>query len=349
MNPARDLLFALTRQHFTRAHQEHVEDICRRARVDWESVAGIAAREGVAPVVGLNLAACDPARTSVPAVATDRFQHALLENVAFKAQRRREFAECVARLDARGYDVLLLKSAALEATGVYRHPWVTCARDVDVVLRWRQGTQLPPDARAVERDLYESGVECDLTQHHDLSLNGIVKVSFDDLWRAAHDVPLQEVPAAGVYATCPEDLLLTLCLNACRKRYFRLKALFDIAETSAHYPDLDWDRLAGRARAWEAEGVAFAALRAADETLGLSSEARAGASALVRRQRGLVLGSMVRLLRWSAPDRRFPLIALQYAGFSAGQRWRSAEFSALGRRPYRPTAAQRAEAMLPGE
>jgi hypothetical protein len=355
MHSARDLLFALTRQRFTRPHQERAEEICRRVRVDWDAVAGIAAREGVAPIVGVNLAACDPGKTGVPSAVTERLQGALFENAAFKMERRREFAEILADLDSRGCDVLLLKSMALEVTGIYEQPWVTSARDLDIALRWRKG-QLPTDARAVRAALDERGVESDLrldgdtgrgVGHHDLSLNGVIKISFDEVWHAAHVVRLEELPALPAYVMRPEDLLLTLCLNGCRKHFFRLKTLFDIAETVAHYPALDWDRVASRARGWQAEAVAFAGLRAADETLGLPAEARAGVSALVGRGRRVVLGSLVKILRRSEPARRFPVMSLQYAAFSGKQRLRSTTLALHG--AHHPTIPAPADTMLPGE
>src|SRR5207253_1716580 len=104
----------------------------------------------------------------------------------------------------------------------------------------------------------------DYTGHHDLSLNGIVSWPANDLWRAAHSVPVDDAPAVTAYVLSPEDQLWTLCLNSCRKRFFRLKALFDIAETIAHYPDLDWDYFVRRVRMSESEGIVFTALRATE-------------------------------------------------------------------------------------
>jgi hypothetical protein len=350
MTSRRQLLFALTRQRFTAGHQALVEDLCQHTRVDWMSVARGAAGEGVAPIVGVNLASCDPGKTNVPADVTARLEQALFENVAFKAQRRRELTKQVRQLNARGYDVLLLKSAGLEATGVYEHPWVTCARDVDIVLRMKNPGSEPPDNvkfRGVLNDTY--GVENgDYTGHHDLSLNGVVPWPSGDLWRAARPVRLDGAPAAATFVMCPEDQLWTLCLNSCRKRYFRLKALFDLAETLAHYADFDWDYFARRVRTSESEGIVFAALRAVDATLGLPTAARPCYSALLSRRRAFVLGSIVTLLRRSESSRRVTCTALQYASFNPKQRWRSMKISVWGRLPRR-TAVERAESRLPGE
>jgi hypothetical protein len=352
MSTERDLLFALARQEFTPAHKQRAEDICRERTVDWDTFTRCAAHEGVAPVVGVNLAACDADATGVPAAVTGQLQGTLFENALFKAQNRVDLGEILPEVVGRGYHVLLQKSIALEVAGVYQHAWVTSARDIDLVLRWTRGTGTPPDMREVRRMLdirgIECGLECSLVAHHDLSLNGIVDVSFDEVWRDAREMPAEWLPASGIYAMCPEDLLLTLCLNGARKRYFRLKTLFDIAETVSHYPDLDWDRLARRARGWRAEGMAFSALCAADETLGLPDASCHAFATLVSPGRRVALASMVKLLRRSEPDRRLPLMALQYAGFTNRQRWRSARETARGGLPA-PSLATREAALLPGE
>ncbi len=347
MTSTRDLLFALTRQRFAAAHQARVEDLCQRAPVDWASVCQVAASEGVAPIVGVNLAACAPEKTNVPAGVTARLQHALFENVALKVERRREFGEQLIQLRARGYDVLLVKSMGLEAAGVYEHSWVTSARDVDIILRAKDVRGESPDNAQFRRVLDGTyGIENgDRTGHHDLSLSGIVSLPFDDLWHAARAVRLDWAPAAA-YVMCPENQLWTLCLNSCRKRFFRLKTLFDIAETVAHYPDLDWEYFAKLVRTSKSEGIAFAALRAADDTLGLPAEARPCVSALLSRRRAFVLGSIVTLLLRSQSG-RVARTALQYASFTPKQRWRSVKLSA--RRLSHHTAAERADAQLPGE
>ena len=115
---ARELLFTLTRQQFTPAHRQRAEAICQTSTIDWNAIARMAAREGVAPIVGVNLALCDPALTGVPGAVSDRLQQVLFENVALKIERREHLLAALTRLHARGYDILVLKSAALELAGV---------------------------------------------------------------------------------------------------------------------------------------------------------------------------------------------------------------------------------------
>src|ERR1700682_1861990 len=148
---------------------------------------------------------------------------------------------------------------------------------------------------------------------------------------------------------CPEDLLFTLCLNACRQRYFRLKPLCDTAETVAHYPDLDWKTFDARVRAAESHGVVFTALCAADETLGLRAPGRECYVQLVGRGRAHLLRSLIQALcRWrSLPPAGF--LTLRYASFNNSQRFRSAQRSAMHWPGRQLTARELAEGALPGQ
>jgi hypothetical protein len=212
---------------------------------------------------------------------------------------------------------------------------------VDVALRPRSGDDWP-----FRLALAGSGIENDLVGHHDISLNGIVTLPYDEIWQAAHPAVLDGAAIPGVYLMCPEDQLLALCVNACRKRFFRLKALFDIAETAAHYPAFDWDGFARRVRQSHAGGVVFTALYATDVTVGLPAGARVRYQALVSAPRRLMLTSMTRLMQRCDWERRFPLIALQYASFTLPQCWRSV--TSVRPRPGH-TLEELAEGLLPGE
>src|SRR5262249_13391785 len=65
-----------------------------------------------------------------------------------------------------------------------------------------------------------------------------------------------------------EDLLISLCINSCRKRFFRLKSLCDIAETIRKHPALDWAVLAHKARRYGCQNIVYAALYVTAQTIG---------------------------------------------------------------------------------
>lgn len=295
------VLFAATRQDFREEHRLAVEAL---APFDLEKLAAIAESHGVAPIVGANLKA-------------ENLQRAFYENVLIKAQEAERVARGIARLREAGYQVMLLKGLALDLL-VYREPWVTVSKDADLLLRPEPGRRLAQDEREVRRSLYRSGIECDLPGHHDVDMNGVLPVRFDRIWAAARAVGFHGQEA---FVMAPEDLLISLCINSCRKRYFRLKHLFDIAET-VHRLEIDWDRLAARAREDRCEAIVYTALHVAQETLGCEVP-----DLDVPRLRMLLIRRLVaRWLRRGSLDSR-PPAWLPYASYRPEQALRSLRFA----------------------
>ena len=268
------VLFAAARQDFREEHRAAVEALAP----DWEKVATIAESHGVAPIVGANL-------------KVESLHRAFYENVLIKAQEAERLARGIARLREAGYQVMLLKGIALDLL-VYREPWVTTSKDADLLLRPER--RLSADEKEVRRSLYRSGIECDVLRHHDLDMNGVLPVRYDRIWAAARRVDYHGQEA---FVMANEDLLISLCINSCRKRFFRLKHLFDIAESTRRL-DLDWDRLAARAREDRCEGIVHTALHVTTETLGCQVPAGALEALGVPRLRARLIRRLVdRFLR----------------------------------------------------
>ena len=304
------VLFAVTRQDFLDVHREAVESA---GPIRWEEVAATAERHGVAPIAGHNLRQC---RTGIPAEVSARFERAFFENVLVKAQEAERLAAAIRRLGEAGYRSMLLKGAALDLL-VYREPWVTTSKDADLLLRAEPGRRLADDEREVRRALYRSGIECDLPGHHDLDMHGVLPVRYERIWAAARPVDYHGAPA---FVMAPEDLLLSLCVGACRKRFFRLKALFDLSETAKK--GLDWDRFVRQAREDRCEGIAYAALLAASRTLGADVPAAVLDSLGVSRTRRALIRTLVE--RGSLAD---PSPVLPYASYRWSQALRSVRVS----------------------
>lgn len=269
MRPEDRILLLCARQEVLPPHRQEVEELARSASPRWDEVFATAERHGVAPVVGVSLRRCGGAELGIPAEVSLRFERARFENAAVKEHEGMRLAAGLGKLAEVGLEALLLKSTALELE-VYEGPWVTTSRDIDLVLRFRPGWGKGPEEKAVRRKLYRSGIECDLDGHHDVTMNGVLPVPFARIWEDARPVRYR---GAEAWVMPPEDLLLSLCVNAARKRFFRLKGLFDIAETVRRL-DLDWSRLAEKARAWRCGGIAFTALLATAETVGLPERVR---------------------------------------------------------------------------
>ncbi|HEX9944554.1 MAG TPA: nucleotidyltransferase family protein [Thermoanaerobaculia bacterium] len=264
MTPEDHLLRLCARQEFLSVHREAVETLCRGRAVRWDRLADAAERHGVLPIVGANLRRCDAGIIGLSAAAAGRLEAALLENAALKERDADRLATGLAWLREVKLDAMLLKGTALDLL-VYDEPWVAFSRDVDLSLRPRPGWEEGKGREGeIRRALYTHGVECDLDGHHDLTLNGLFPLDFARIWREARPVLFRGEDA---WVMSPEDLLISLCVNACRKHFFRLKGLFDVAETLRKGGPFDAARLA--ALAWEGrcEGVVFAALTAARDLL----------------------------------------------------------------------------------
>lgn len=330
MNREDRILFACLRQEFQARHRKTVEALAGPA-IRWERVAGTAERHGVAPIVGANLLRCGPEALGVPAELAERMEVAAFENALVKEREAERLAGGLARLREVGLEAMLLKGAALDLL-VYEEPWVVRSGDADLLLRPLPGFRPGPEEKQVRRSLYQSGVECDLLEHHDVNMNGVLPIPFERIWRDARPVRFRGVEA---WVMAPEDLLISLCINSCRKRFLRLKGLFDMAE-SVRRLRLDWLALGAKARDYSCEGIVYVALLAAGATVGCDlpdgALAHLGVSPLrARLLRGLVDWA---LRATSVTSARGPALSLllPYASYRWDQAWRSFRF-ALTRPP----------------
>jgi Uncharacterised nucleotidyltransferase len=324
MTPEDRLLCLCARQELLPAHQEEAERLGRGETVRWDRVAAAAERHGVLPIVGANLRRCG---LPLPEEVAARLEIAIFENAAVRERDADRLATGLARLREVELDAMLLKGTALISLGVYEEPWVVTSQDIDLSLRpgpgWEKGKG---EEKAVRRALYTHGVECDLEGHHDVTMNGVLPVDFERIWREARPVRFRGVDA---WIMSPEDLMISLCVNACRKHFFRLKALFDIAETLRRGEALDWPRLAALARQGRCEGIVYTALAAARETLG--AELPAGALDALRLspwRAGMLRRTIAAFLRFgsfagSNRAGRTLALTLAYASLRPAEAWKS--------------------------
>jgi hypothetical protein len=319
------ILFLCARQDFQPAHREAVEALVRRP-VRWERLVATAEAQGVLPIVGTHLRSC---ALELPPGLADRLETAVFENALHKEQAALRLAGGLARLREVGLEALLLKGAALDLL-VYREPWVVTSRDTDLLLRPLPGYRPGLQEKTVRRSLYRAGIECDLLGHHDLDMNGALPVSTERIWRAARRIDFRGTEA---WVMGPEDLLISLCINSCRKRFFRLKALFDLAET-VQRAGVDWPRLGHLARRGRCEGIVFAALLAAGGTVGCALPEGALAELGLRPGRARLLRLLVAgALRTLSPGAGGGLsLLLPYASFPPEQAWRSVQVALAQRR-----------------
>lgn len=308
------LLVLCARQDFLDIHRAAVEELAR-GPVSWERLEATARTNGVLPIVGANLRRC---ALALPAGLEERLEGVVFENAIRKEQDALALADRLARLRAVSLEALLLKGAALDLL-VYEEPWVVTSRDTDLLLRPLPGYRPGPEEKAVRRSLYRSGIEADLLTHHDVDMNGVLPVSYERIWRAARPVDYRGVEA---WVMSPEDLLISLCVNACRKRFFRLKGLFDLAETVRWLP-VSWPELGRRAREARCERIVLTALLAARATVGCELPEGALAGLGVSRVRSgllrLLVAGAFRRLSFEKGELSRPALLLPYASFRSEQ------------------------------
>jgi hypothetical protein len=147
-------------------------------------------------------------------------------------------------------------------------------------------------------------IEYEFDSHHDVTLNGALPVDFGQIWRAAREVKFVGYP---VYLMTPEDMLLAVCINSCRKRYFRLRSLCDIAETAKRFPNLDWELFSQKAIAYGCNNIVYTALTVVAATLPYAVPLQVLEGLAVDPLRRFTIDKTIRLL-----VRHVPLTSLSY-------------------------------------
>lgn len=260
MRPQDELLYLSCVQQMDATRRARIADLAQRPGLPWGEIFTLARAHGVAPLVYHNLQSADAA-AHIPAAVAHRFALATYTNTAAKARRADTLAGILAALDAFGVDALGIKAVALDLA-VYNQAWYTSALDTDLVLRARRPPLTAQARAAIEACCNGAGVEYEFDTHHDLTLNGLLPVDFAAIWREATPAT---VGGHTLYLMRPEALLLAVCINSARKRYFRLRSLADLAATVTHYPALNWDLVAGHARRWSCRAIVYTALRTMEQ------------------------------------------------------------------------------------
>lgn len=260
------LLYLCCAQNLSAQKVQRIKTCARASHLDWQKIFDLAHAHAVAPLVFHNLELALSPPFPIPPGVTEQFKLAIYRNIIAKQRQKQNLLSALAHLGANGVDAMAVKGAALDLL-VYDEPWYTVSLDVDLVLR-PQGEQrvdaLHPSIVAGIRDM---GIEYELYEHHDVSLNGALTTDFSRIWRDATRIDYCGRP---LYLMSPEDMLLAVCVNSCRKRYFRLRSLCDISETVRRFPQLDWDKFSELALAYQCNNIAYTALSVTQATVGCS-------------------------------------------------------------------------------
>jgi hypothetical protein len=264
MKPEDRLLFACCRQDFTEKYQKIISDLCQRYAIPWDALFAKAEQHGVTGLVYINLCQRSSLNLGIPEAVADQYRMFTFRNTIWKEQRGQRLQQALAYFSARSLDVLLIKGGVLDLL-VYEHPAYVSSNDIDLVIRCQQEDFAPDDLQNLHSTMHGSGIEYDFYRHHDTTINGAIPVDFARIWDDAVRIDYR---GQRVLIMCPEDMLISLCINSCRKRFFRLKSLLDIAETIQRIEGLRWDSLVEKARAYDCLNIVYAALLITQRTLG---------------------------------------------------------------------------------
>ena len=264
MKPESELLFACTRQNFLDVHQKTVLDVCSNQEIRWDVVYSTAMSHGVGPLVYSNLLQCPTMNPGIPERVMHQFRLACHRNIVTKEKRATRIAQALAFFAEKSIEVMLIKGAALDIL-VYGQPWYMISDDVDLVMKCREKDITDQDNTEIMEFLHGRGIECDYFEHHDVILNGVLPIDFQRIWDNATRIKFE---GQNVSVMSPEDMLLTTCTDSCRKRFFRLKCLCDIAEIINKYDGLKWEELTKNARQDHCNNIVYTALFATKTTVG---------------------------------------------------------------------------------
>ncbi len=310
IRPEYQLLYIATRQDFQAEHRTAIQEIAGSNDLDWELVYKIAVQHGVAPLIFTNVISREGDELNIPEGISHKFELNTYAQVIEKKKSAMRLEAALGYFSRQSIDVMLVKGTALEQL-VYDQPWYTAAQDIDVVLKRRLEDISAAELQDIHHTMHNSGIEYDFYCHHDLNINGALPVNFNRIWADAH---LETLYEQQVYLMAPEDLLISVCINSCRKRYFRLKSIFDIAETARKFPNLDWEQLAAKAALYDCSPIIYTALRVTDQTVGCPIPEEAINILSINRLRKKLIDRMISLLAENTALASYPFSGVSLAG-----------------------------------
>ncbi len=331
------LLATCVRTSFGDREQASVVELSRRNPISWDQVYETARLHQVAPLVYRNLAQLDPSDLRLKNETIERFRRSFARNLASKRHLRAGLWRLLDFLNSQAVDVMLIKGAAMELFGSGSGAY-TVSHDVDIILRPYE-KDLPHDLVAELFALSETfPLEFDFRGHHDVDLNGALPIEWDRVWSNAIPVRLA---GRSFFIMSPEDAMVAACLNACRKRYFNLKALCAIDAYLRDEGVVRWELVAETSRLHEVGDIVYAAVAVTARVMGTPLPAnlteqlgaaglRAATLDLLSRHfsfsnfRSLYSGRLLANRRVGAS------LLLPYASYRGDQIWRKLRFAASG-------------------
>lgn len=273
ISPENQLLFLLTRQQVSDEQRSQIQEISQTPGLDWQLVFETANTHRVAPLLFHNLNRLDPGMLGVPKKVLGLFKQTQIHNVLTKKNTQVRLNKVFRSLAQHGLEFMLIKGEAYNLQ-VYDQPWYTVSKDVDLLIR-KSAREIEPGLLQELTEFFYSNnrqpspllqhLEYDFYSHHDLTMNEVLRTDPAILWRDSRSLQFED---HKIFVLSDEDMFLSAAINACRRRFFFLKATLDLAEIIQRCPDLNWDAVIEKSLAYECNTILYTALMVTQNTLG---------------------------------------------------------------------------------
>lgn len=250
------ILLLCLRQDFKPEHSRSVIDLASRAAVDWNRVAQTAEEHGISTLIQRNLEICVQDGLDLPNDALQKLKLSTYKAALSKESQKEKLVRALAYLQDHGLEVMLIKGAALDFS-VYQDADYILSDDIDIIIRAKREQFNQQELKDFDNFFHKQGIEFEFFVHHDLSINELLPIDFESIWENAERADYLGQP---ILLMSGMDLLISLCINSSRKRYFRLKSIFDIRETIHAKQDISWQQVADRAQCFQSQNIVFTAL-----------------------------------------------------------------------------------------
>ena len=240
MIPENKLLFICTRKNFQLEHQEAVLEICNKSKIKWEVVHLTALQHQVISLVYRNLLKCKHAGLEITSDILAKFKADVTIFYSNKLKQEQDITDVLSYFNKKSVDVMLIKGSDLNFTVYQDFPEYIIGDDTDLMLgnHFEEVSKQEDQEDITFFEKLNTFFEWERFQHHDVSMNGMLPIDFGEIWTSSKE---ETFKGQKVLIMSPENILLANCINSCRKRFFRLKSLCDIAETIEFFNTLNWE------------------------------------------------------------------------------------------------------------
>lgn len=264
------LLWRCVRKTLSPTDQDTIVEIFKQGDLDWNSLYDVALEQQAASILMTNLTKVRDRGLVLPQELINRHKSTFAFQLVYRNKLAKDLERILEYFGQKAVNVLLAKGMALSLT-VHKHSAQYVPGDIDMMLSNRRA-DISDEEDQADIHFFQSlnyYPEWERFEHHDLSINGLLPIDFRSVWQHATAIEIGSKKLKA-YVLCPEDMLLFTCINACRKRYFRLKSVFDMAEIIRFYPNLNWHKLVQDAKNYHCQSIVYTALWVTQLTVGCS-------------------------------------------------------------------------------